>query len=115
MMGCCINMACVFCALSVLIGLASLVQLCLGLYFSVIQPDIIAINSLVKTDQYDSYLYYVLLFFIGLGAITLLLSLLSIYGTARRFKSLTLFIAVLWVRHCPISRTYLNLPVLSFR
>jgi hypothetical protein len=81
----------------VLIGLASLVQLCLGIYLTFIETDIVAINRLVKTDRFDSYLLYILLVFIGLGFISLVLALFSIYGAVKRNKSLSLFVAVLWV------------------
>ncbi|CAF1556399.1 unnamed protein product, partial [Adineta ricciae] len=95
-MSCCINAACFFCTLCLCIGLASLIQLCLGVYLTFIQQDVITINQLVKTDQFDSYLFYILLVFIGLGLITLILVFFSIYSTVRRLKSLSLFIAVLW-------------------
>ncbi|UJR07783.1 hypothetical protein I4U23_012065 [Adineta vaga] len=96
-MVCCINTACFFCTLCIFIALASLIQLCLGIYLTFIQTDIIIINQLVKTDQFDSYLFYILLVFIGLGLITLILSFFSIYSTVRRLKSLSLFVTVLWI------------------
>lgn len=102
-MASCINTACFFCALCVCISLASLVQLCLGVYLTFMQADVILINQLVKTDQFDSYLFYVLLVFIGLGLISLILSFFSIYSVVRRLKSLSLFIAVLWVS-CSLAR-----------
>ena len=86
-----------FCTLSVFIALASLVQLCLGIYLTFIQSDLIIINQLVKTDQFDSYLFYILIVFIGLGLISLALSFFSIYSVVRRLKSLSFFLAVLWV------------------
>jgi hypothetical protein len=96
-MACCINIACVFCTLCVFIGLASLIQLCLGIYLTFIQSDIATINRLIKTDKFDSYLFYIPLIFIGLGLITLALSFFSIYSAIRRLKSLSLFVTVLWV------------------
>lgn len=96
-MACCINVACVFCTLCVAIALTSLVQLCLGIYLTFIQKDIITINRLVKTDQFDSYLLYILLIFIGLGVISAALSFFSIYSAVRRLKSLSVFITALWV------------------
>jgi hypothetical protein len=96
-MACCINIACVFCTLCVFIGLASLIQLCLGIYLTFIQSDIATINRLIKTDKFDSYLFYIPLIFIGLGLITLALSFFSIYSAVRRLKSLSLFVTVLWV------------------
>jgi hypothetical protein len=97
-MVCCINVACFFCTLCVFIGLASLIQFCLGIYLTFIQTDVVIINRLVKTDEFDSYLFYILLVFIGLGFISLALSFFSIYTTVQRLKSLSLFISVLWVR-----------------
>jgi hypothetical protein len=96
-MVCCMNVACFFCTLCVFIGLASLIQLCLGIYLPFIQDDVVTINQLVKTAKFDSYLFYILLIFIGLGFICLILSFFAIYSTIRRKKSLTFFIAVLWV------------------
>jgi hypothetical protein len=82
----------------VFIGLASLIQLCLGIYLSFIQSDITTINRLIKTDKFDSYLAYILLVFIGLGFISFILTFFSIYGMIKRNRSLSLFVAVLWVR-----------------
>ena len=96
-MACCINIACFFCTLCVLIGLSSLIQLCLGIYLTFIQTDIININRLVKTDKFDSYLFYILLVFIGLGLVSLALAFFSIYGAVRRLKSFSVFMTVLWV------------------
>jgi hypothetical protein len=96
-MVCCINVACFFCMLCVFIGLASLIQLCLGVYLTFIQNDVVTINGLVKTNQFDSYLFYILLIFIGLGLISLALSFISICSAVRRLKSLSLFLTVLWV------------------
>jgi hypothetical protein len=96
-MACCFNVVCFFCTLCVFIGLASLVQLSLGIYLTFIQTDIVTINQLVKTDKFDSYLFYILLIFIGLGLISLALSFFSIYSAVRRLKSLSLFVSVLWV------------------
>jgi len=93
----CINVACFFCTLCVFVGLASLIQLCLGIYLTFIQTDIVIINRLVKMDKFDAYLFYILLVFIGLGLITFVLSFFSIYTTVRRIKSLSLFVSVLWV------------------
>ncbi|CAF1154390.1 unnamed protein product [Rotaria sordida] len=96
-MACCINVTCLFCTLCVFIGLVSLIQLGLGICLTFLQPDIATINRLVKTDQFDSYLLYILFVFIGLGLISLVLSFFSIYSTVRRLKSLSLFVTVLWV------------------
>lgn len=96
-MACCINVACFFCALCIFIGIASLSQLCLGVYLTFIQNDIANINQLVKTDKFDSYLFYILLIFIGLGFISFILSIFSIYSTLRRLKTFSLFVTVLWV------------------
>ncbi|CAF2954030.1 unnamed protein product [Rotaria sp. Silwood2] len=96
-MACCINVACLFCTLCVFIGLAGLIQLCLGIYLTFINSDAAIVNRLVKTDQFDSYLLYILFVFIGLGSISLVLSFFSIYSTIRRLKSLSLFVAVLWI------------------
>ena len=93
----CFNVACFFCTLCVFIGLASLTQVCLGIYLSFIENDIITINHLIKTDKFDSYLAYLLLVSIGLGLISFLLTFLSIYGMVKRNRSLSLFVAVLWV------------------
>jgi hypothetical protein len=81
----------------VLIALTSLVQLCLGIYAAFVQTDLIAINRLVKTEQFDSYLLYTVLGFIGLGIISLLLTLFALYGLIKRHRSLSLFLTVLWV------------------
>jgi len=97
-MVCCFNVACFFCTLCVFIGLASLVQLCLGIYLSFIQTDVTTINRLIKTDKFDSYLAYILLVFIGLGFISFILTFFSIYGMVKRNRPLSLFVAVLWVR-----------------
>ena len=96
-MVCCFNVACFFCTLCVFIGLASLIQLCLGIYLSFVQSDVMTINRLIKTDKFDSYLTYILLVFIGLGFISFLLTFFSIYGMIKRNRSLSLFVAVLWV------------------
>lgn len=96
-MVCCLNLACFFATLCAFIGLASLVQLCLGVYLSFIQTDVIIINRLIKTDKFDSYLAYILLVFIGLGLISLILAFFSIYGMVKRNRPLSLFVAVLWV------------------
>ncbi|CAF3089025.1 unnamed protein product [Rotaria sp. Silwood2] len=96
-MACCFNVACFFCTLCAFIGLASLVQFCLGIYLTFIQIDIAIINRLIKTDKVDSCLAYILMVFIGLGFISLILVLFSIYGMAKRNRPLSLFIAVLWV------------------
>lgn len=96
-MACCINVACVFCTLCILIGLTSLIQICLGIYLTFIEKDIITINRLIKTDKFDSYLLYILLVFMGLGLISLALSFFSIYSVVRRLKSLSIFVAILWV------------------
>ncbi|CAF1171320.1 unnamed protein product [Adineta steineri] len=96
-MVCCINVVCFFCTICVFIGLASLIQFCLGIYLTFLQTDIIIINRLVKTDEFDSYLFYILLVFIGLGLISLILSFFSIYSIIRKLKSLSLFISVLWI------------------
>jgi hypothetical protein len=96
-MACCINVACVFCTLCVFIGLTSLIQFSLGIYLTFIQTDIITINRLVKTDKFDSYLFYILFVFIGIGLVSLALSFFSIYSAVRRLKSLSLFVTVLWV------------------
>ena len=96
-MACCMNVACFFCTLCVFIGLASLIQFCLGIYLTFINNDFMTINLLVKTDQFDSYLFYILLIFIGLGLISLALSFFSICSAVRRLKSLSLFVTVLWV------------------
>jgi len=93
----CFSVACFFCTLCVFIGLASLLQLCLGIYLTFIQPDIIAINRLIKTDKFDSYLAYILLVFIGLGFISFILTIFSIYGMVKRNRPLSVFVAVLWV------------------
>jgi hypothetical protein len=91
------NVACFFCTLCVFIGLASLIQVCLGIYLTFMHNDVMVINRLVKTDQFDSYLFYILLIFIGLGLISLALSFFSICSAVRRLKSLSLFVTVLWV------------------
>jgi hypothetical protein len=93
----CFNVACFFCTLCVFIGLASLVQLSLGIYLTFIQTDITTINRLIQTDKFDSYLAYVLLVFIGLGSISFILTYFSIYGMVKRNRPLSLFVAVLWV------------------
>jgi len=96
-MACCFNVACFFCTLCVFIGLTSLIQHCLGIYLTFIQTDIITINRLVKTDKFDSYLFYILFIFIGLGLISFALSFFSIYSAVRRLKSLSLFVTILWI------------------
>jgi len=96
-MACCFNVACFFCILSVFIGLASILQCCLGIYLTFIQTDIITINRLIKTDKFDSYLAYILLVFIGLGFISIILIFFSIYGMIKRNRPLSLFLTVLWV------------------
>jgi hypothetical protein len=96
-MACCWSVTCFFGTVCTLIGLTSLVQFALGVYATFVQPDLMAINRLIKTDQFDSYLVYVLLAFIGLGFTSLILSLLSIYGVIQRHRSLSLFVTILWV------------------
>ena len=96
-MACCLNVTCFFCTVCVLIGLASLLQLSLGIYAAFVQTDLIAINRLVKTNQFDAYLLYTLLGFIALGIISLLLTLFALYGLVKRHRSLSLFLTVLWV------------------
>ncbi|CAF1603440.1 unnamed protein product [Rotaria magnacalcarata] len=93
----CINVACLFCTLCVFIGLTSVVQFGLGIYAAFIRNETFLINRLVKMDNYDSCLLYIILVFTGLGLISLVLSFLSIYSTVRRFKSLSLFVTVLWI------------------
>ncbi|CAF3080588.1 unnamed protein product [Rotaria socialis] len=96
-MACCINVARLFCTLCIFIGLTSLVQFGLGIYVAFIRNETFLINRLVKIDNYDSYLLYIILVFTGLGLISLVLSFLSIYSTIRRFKSLSLFVTVFWI------------------
>lgn len=96
-MVCCFHVACFFCTLCVFIGLASLVQLCLGIYLSFIQSDVMIINRLIKTEQYDSYLPYILLVFIGIGFVSFILTFFAIHGMIKRNRSLSLFVATLWV------------------
>ena len=94
----CFNVACFFCNLCVLTGLASLCQLTLGIYLTLIQTDVATINRLIKTDRFDSYLVYIILVFIGLGFISLILTFFSVYAVIKRNKSLSLLVVVLWVR-----------------
>lgn len=91
------NIICLFCTLCVFIGLTSLIQICSGIYFAIIRDDTAAINHLVKIDQFDSYLLYIILVCTGLGLISLLLSFCSIYSTVRRLNTLSLFVTTLWV------------------
>ena len=96
-MACWINTACCFSTLCILIGLLSLIEFSLGIYLTLIQKDFMNINRLIKTERFDSYFFYILLVFIGLGFISLLFSFLSIYSVFRRVKSLTIVITILWV------------------
>ena len=93
----CFNVVCCFCILCVFIGLASLIQLCLGVYLSFLPNDFMSINRLIKTDKFDAYLAYILLVFIGLGFFSLILVFFSIYGMMKRNRCLSVFISVLWV------------------
>ena len=95
-MSCCFNVTCFLCILFLCIGVAGLVQLCLGIYTTFVETDVTSINYLIRTDKYDSYLFYVLLAFVGLGFIALILTLVSIYGISKRRRSLSLF------RHCSL-------------
>lgn len=89
--------ACCFSILCIFIGLISLMEFSVGIYLTFIQKDFININRLIKTNEFDSYLFYILLVFIGLGLISLILSFLSIYSVYRKVKSLSLFITIFWI------------------
>ena len=94
----CLTMGCLFCALAIVIGLISVLQVGAGIYFSSIQPDLIIINALIRTETFIGYPAYILFVFIGLGLSSLLFSFVSIYGTVRRATALSVVLAVLWVR-----------------
>lgn len=96
-MSCCFNVTCFLCFFFLFIGITSLAQLCLGIYTTLVETDITSINYLIRTDKYDSYLFYILLAFVGLGFIALVLTLVSIYGISKRRRSLSLFVTILWV------------------
>ena len=96
-MACWINVACCFTTLCICIGLISLMEFSLGIYLTFIQKDFININRLIKTNQYDSYLFYVLLVFIGLGLLSFVLAFLSIYSIYRKLKSLSIFVTIFWI------------------
>ncbi|CAM4764710.1 unnamed protein product [Rotaria magnacalcarata] len=68
-----------------------------GIYFTYIQNETITINHLIQTNELDSYPAYILFIFIGLGFISLILTLSSMYGISNRNRSLSLLFAVLWV------------------
>lgn len=96
-MACCCDVACFFCSLCSFIALVSLLQFCLGIFFTFIQNDILTINRLIQTDKIDSYPAYILLIFIGLGFISLILTFFAVYGISKRNRSLSLFVVALWV------------------
>ena len=96
-MVCCLTLACFFCTLSILIGLASVVQFCLGIYLSTIQPDLSIINALIRPETFNGYLVYILYVFIGLGLVSLVLSFVSICSTVRRTSSFSVLLSILWV------------------
>ncbi|CAF1219507.1 unnamed protein product [Rotaria sp. Silwood1] len=113
-MSCCFNVAGFFCTLCAFIGLTSLVQLCLGIYLTFIQIDIVIINRLIKTDKIDSSLAYILIVFIGLGFISLILAFFSIYGMAKRNRPLSLFVSVLWVFTVAINLVMFTILILYY-
>jgi hypothetical protein len=93
----CFTLTSLFSIVCLLIGLLSFVQLFLGIYATFINDELIEINRVVRTDQFNAYLFYILLAFIGLASISLLLTLSSIYGLIKRYKSFSFFVAILWV------------------
>lgn len=90
-------MACCFSTLCICIALVSLIEFSLGIYLTLIQKDFMNINRLIKTERFDSYFFYILLVFIGLGFLSLIFAFTSIYSVYRKIKSLTIVVTILWV------------------
>jgi len=89
-----LNPVCLFCTLCLLLGIVSLFQSCLGVYLTFGQPDAASINGLLRSTT-DIYLFYILIIFMGLGLISLLLTIISIYSVLKQRSPI--FLSILFV------------------